>query len=196
MKKILFYILGAFAGMMILSSIITSCLNTNEKNACTTAMTEKQSQDSAKMSDTTSNWQYAERTDEMSDKTDYFATIVSSNFHELDFPYQGGSWGKLTVRKSQKYGLDVYFNISQGQLLCSDYHGTNYVTVRFDDKPTKKYYTAEPSDLSSDVLFLKNAKDFINNAKLAKTIKVQVPVYEAGNLVFKFNTNTPLQWEH
>lgn len=141
-------------------------------------------------------WSYDEYVDEMTDKKDYYASLKSDNSHEFDFPYEGGSYGKITIRKSHQYGLDVYFNVTKGQLLCNEYNGTNYVTVRFDNKPAKKYYTTSAADGSSDILFLGNVKDFIYNAKKAKEIKIQVPVYNEGNPVFEFTVDSLLVWNH
>lgn len=141
-------------------------------------------------------WEYDAQTDEMSDDSIFFASIISDNTEFFSAPYDGGTDSRITVRKHPKYGTDVIVAISQGQLLCSDYNGTDYVTVRFDDAPAKKYRTAEPADYSSDCLFIINKKDFIANAKKAKTIKVQMPVYEEGDVIFTFSTENSLKWEH
>ena len=96
----------------------------------------------------------------------------------------------------KKYGNDVILTLSKGQLLSNEYNGTNYVTVRFDDDAPQKYYTNTPADGSSNVLFLNNAKKFIKRAKTAKTIKIQVPVYQEGTPIFTFKVDVPLTWEY
>lgn len=141
-------------------------------------------------------WNETSEKDEMTDVMSYWSTLISDNTVYFDFPYEGGSELKITVRYMKKYGTDVIISISQGQMLCNEYNGTNYVTVRFDDTPAKKYYTNEPADGSPDNLFLNNPKDFINRAKTAKTIKIEVPFYQEGNHVFTFTVDEPLKWEH
>ena len=58
--------------------------------------------------------------------------------------------------------------------------------VRFDEAAPIKFSTNEPSDGSSDMLFLNNAKKFIKLAKQAKTIKIEAPFYQEGNRIFTF----------
>ena len=80
-------------------------------------------------------------------------------------------------------------------MLSSDYKGVK-VSVRFDDEQPVKYSTVEPITGANDMLFLNNAKDFINRAKKAKRIKVEVPFYEQGNRIFSYELAEPLKWEH
>lgn len=139
-------------------------------------------------------WNYSTETDEMNDSKSRFASLTSDNSIEFDFPYNGGSTMYLTVRYMKKYGTDVILKISSGQFLCNEYNGTNYVRVRFDDGAATKFNTLEPSDGSTDQLFLSNAKKFISLAKKAKIIKVEAPFYQEGNRVFTFSVDKPLEW--
>ena len=132
------------------------------------------------------SWNYFTDTDEMNDSKSRFASLVSDNTVNFDFPYQGGSSLSLIVRYMKKYGTDVYIKISSGQFICNEYQGTNNVRVRFDDAAPIKFSTNEPSDGSSDMLFLNNAKKFIKLAKQAKTIKIEAPFYQEGNRIFTF----------
>lgn len=139
-------------------------------------------------------WNYSTDTDEMNDSKSRFASLVSDNTVNFDFPYQGGSSLSLIVRYMKKYGTDVYIKISSGQFICNEYQGTNNVRVRFDDAAPIKFSTNEPSDGSSDMLFLNNAKKFIKLAKQAKTIKIEAPFYQEGNRIFTFTVDKPLEW--
>ena len=141
-------------------------------------------------------WQVIENIDEMTDSKNVWKSLVSENFAYFDFPYEGGSSLTVEVRYMKKYGNDVILTLSKGQLLSNEYNGTNYVTVRFDDDAPQKYYTNTPADGSSNVLFLNNAKKFIKRAKTAKTIKIQVPVYQEGTPIFTFKVDVPLTWEY
>lgn len=141
-------------------------------------------------------WQVEESIDEMTDTKNVWKSLVSENLAYFDFPYEGGSFLKINVRYMKKYGTDVYITLSSGQLLSNEYNGTNYVMVRFDDDAPQKFYTNETADGSSECLFLRNGKKFIKRAKTAKSIKIQVPVYQEGNPIFTFKVDVPLTWEY
>ena len=94
----------------------------------------------------------------------------------------------------KKYGYDVLITITQGQIDGRDYNGTNYITARFDEGTAKKYRFNEASDGSSNVVFLRNASDFIKRCKKAKDIKIDIPIYQAGRPVFSFHVDEPLVW--
>ena len=106
-------------------------------------------------------WNYSTDTDEMNESKSRFASLVSDNTVNFDFPYQGGSSLSLIVRYMKKYGTDVYIEISSGQFICNEYQGTNNVRVRFDDAAPINFSTNEPSDRRSDMLFLYTATKLI-----------------------------------
>lgn len=135
-------------------------------------------------------WKYSTKKDEMSDEKIYEASLRCNNIRYFDFPYHGGSRLFLYIRNHPRWGTDVYIWLSNGQLLDKN------IVVRFDNSSAETYYTNEPADYSSDTLFISDEKEFIEKAKKAKRIKIQVPIYNEGNVVFTFNTNTPLIWEH
>lgn len=139
-------------------------------------------------------WDYQTQVDEMNDSKSKFASLVSDNMVSFDFPYQGGSDLSITIRYTKKWGTDVYITISKGQFICNEYNGTNSVRVRFDDGKAMKFSTTEPSDGSSNMVFLSNPKKFINLAKKAKRILIEAPFYEEGNQVFTFTVDKPLEW--
>lgn len=55
------------------------------------------------------SWNYFTDTDEMNDSKSRFASLVSDNTVNFDFPYQGGSSLSLIVRYMKKYGTDVLY---------------------------------------------------------------------------------------
>lgn len=136
-------------------------------------------------------WIYQNQTDEMDGGTNKFAWLKSDNFINMDFPYHGDTYAWLTVRKTKKYGTDVYVKIDRGQFGGK---GTDYVRVRFDDAQPVKYKYNEADDGSNDIVFLRNVKDFIAKAKKAKRIKVEVPLWQEGNRVFDFSVDESLEW--
>lgn len=142
-----------------------------------------------------SEWIERTATDEMTDATTVWMTLTSDNYFDLAFPYNGGSRLKISVRYRKQDGNQVMLSINRGQLLSSNYNGGNKVVVRFDDDAAMTFSTTEPSDYSSDVLFLSNPRKFINRAKTAKLIKIQVPVFDNGQPIFIFEPAEPLKWE-
>ena len=144
---------------------------------------------------TPNRWQYEKFIEEMDDSETRTATITSDNSMNFDSPYQGGSYMTIVVRKTKKWGTDVFIRISDGQFVCSNYNGTNYVRVRFDEKAPIKFTTNEASDGSTDMLFLDNPHKFITFAKKAKRILIEAPFYEEGFCVFTFTTDKKLEWQ-
>lgn len=139
-------------------------------------------------------WEVSEEIDPMTEAKSVWKSITSKNGINQDFPYEGYTQAHITVRKSPKYGTDVYVQIDRGQINGNEYRGTNYVTVRFDKTKAKRYYFNEAASGSSDIVFLQGVNDFIRRAKEAKSIKVEVPVFEYGDAFFEFEVDEPLEW--
>lgn len=188
-------------GIILFLILIAKCGNseTDEDNTNTIPNTEFEDIDSitANISkEVKKTWKETISEDEMTDSKNIWKEVVSDNEIEFDFPYNGGSNLTITVRYMKKYGTNVLISLSKGQLLCNDYNGTNYINVRFDSNPPIKFTTSEPSDLDSNTLFISNPKRFIREAKKAKTIKIEVPVYEEGLPLFTFTLDEPLTWKY
>lgn len=139
-------------------------------------------------------WNIQTKIDEMTDTKNIWASISSDNYIEQDFPYEGKTHATITVRYMKKYGYDILLGIEKGQIIGHDINGTNYVTARFDNGTPKKYRFNDAADGSSDYVFLRNAKDFMEECKKAKEIKVDIPIYQAGKPVFIFHVDKPLEW--
>ena len=139
-------------------------------------------------------WSVSREVDPMTDKETVWKTLRSDNWISQDFPYEGITQARITVRKSPKYGTDVYVRIDRGQIHGNEYRGTNYVTVRFDKDKAKRYYFNESADGSPDIVFLQGVTDFIRRAKKAKSIKVEIPVWQYGDALFEFSVDKPLEW--
>ena len=139
-------------------------------------------------------WDFTISTDAMTDTKNIWAEIKSDNYIIQDFPYEGLTYAKLTVRYMKKYGYDVIVEITKGQINGSRYNGTNYITARFDEGNPKKYFFNEAADGSPEYVFLTNKQDFIKRCKQAKDIKIDIPVYQSGRPVFSFHVDEPLTW--
>ena len=139
-------------------------------------------------------WDFTISKDQMTDSNNIWANLESNNYISQDFPYDGYTYCTITIRYMKKYGYDVLIQISKGQINGREYYGTNYITARFDDNSSKKYYFNESADGDSKIVFLRNSSDFIKNCKKAKDIKIDLPLYKGGRPVFTFHVDEPLVW--
>jgi hypothetical protein len=78
--------------------------------------------------------------------------------------------------------------------LCRAYDGC-HATVRFDGEPAERVELVEPSDNSSDTVFVSEARPFIAKLKKAKKVIVELEIYEAGRPQFEFDV-AGLKWNH
>lgn len=139
-------------------------------------------------------WNYHSDVDEMDGSTSKGAIIISSNIVEFESPYDGGSKLAIIIHGSENVSV-VGIGIINGKFNFNEDDGINYVRVRFDND-TPILFLTEPSDDSSDLLFLKlsNTKEFIELAKKAKTIKIEAPFFGEDWRAFTFNAKKPLVW--
>lgn len=194
-------ILGGFVLMIILGNILGDDVQTSQdlKTASDTvavAATEDNVDNGNKNDKNLKTWQYQSSIDEMTDTKNVWASLVSDNYIEQEFPYEGDTYATIIIRYMKKYGTDVILKIDQGQIVGVDVNTSNYVTVRFDDAEPRKYYFNNAADLSTEQVFLRNAKDFVNRCKSAKVIKVDIPIYQFGRPVFTFHVDKPLEWSN
>lgn len=138
-------------------------------------------------------WSFSYDFDEMTDSKNIWASVKSDNCIRQNFPYQGDTYAKITVRYMKKYGYDVIVEITKGQIQYS-YARSNMMMIRFDSDEPKKYSFNASADHDPTCVFLNNVKDFIKRAKKARTIKIQIPIYQSGNPIFTFTVDEPLVW--
>lgn len=171
----------------------TSCINGNAfaSNVNETSSEEETSESVCP----TEKWVYEENIDEMNDTKTYHAHLVSENYVEQDLPYSKTN-ALIGIRHTKKYGNEVMLFIGSGQIHGSEYDNSNYVEVRFDNNPSKKYYFGESESGSYDIIFLHNAKDFISNCKKANNIKIKIPIFQEGRELFTFHSDNLLAWSH
>lgn len=139
-------------------------------------------------------WDFTIEKDELTDSKNIWASIISDNSVSQDFPYEGLTYAKITIRYMKKYGYDAIISVNKGQIHGNRFNGNNYITARFDDGTPKKYYFNEAADGSSDMVFISSKSDFIKKCKQAKSIKLDLPLYQAGRPVFSFQVDEPLTW--
>lgn len=132
---------------------------------------------------TNADWYYDNEEDGMSGKRIGYAAVRSDNTLSLDFPYQGAQHGKLAVRHHPKWGKSVIVSIEEGQILCSSYECP--VRIRFDDGQPVTYTGNEPSDNSTETVFLPYS--VAKKLQTAKRVKVEINLYQNGAQVLEFN---------
>lgn len=139
-------------------------------------------------------WQYQNSSDPLTGKPEAYATLVSDNQLSLDSPYRGRNYGKLTIRQSPRFGLNVYFEIEQGQLICGYSTDECAVRVAFDGKAPQRFGMVKPADSSSTILFFADERRFIKAALAATEIRLAAVVYQAGEPTLTFKAAPPLIW--
>ncbi len=138
------------------------------------------------------DWETNRWKEEMTGGEAVLATVGSENSLDFKFPYSGPNRGWLTVRKHPSYGTHVYLTINQGQILCSPFDCP--IRIRFDESKPIMFRGTEPADHDSTMVFVGNAKRFIQLASKAKTIFVQFNAYGNGAPVLEFQPMVPLAW--
>lgn len=131
-------------------------------------------------------WNYSDDVDPMTSAKIVFASIDSENTIELDFPYEGPQKGRLIFRRNGSK-LDAYFSIREGQLQCG--YSECQIDVRFDDGAPTKFRMLEAADNSTEILFFSDAKRLFERVEDAKTVRVQVVIYQAGVHTFEFDAS-------
>jgi len=136
-------------------------------------------------------WSYEEKTDKMTSKTNYYAAIDAIDKLDFPFPYDGGQTATLTIRNAGS-GNEAVLSISKGQFTNVTDGG---VQIKFDSAPPVKFTASEPSDGSSDVIFINGTNKLIKKIKASSKIIIQAEFYEAGTKTMEFNVSN-LKWEH
>lgn len=134
-----------------------------------------------------SNWNVSDDVDPMTDKVTHIACSTSKNEVHLNPPYSSVD-ARLCVRKSPKYGLDVFIALNgDGQILCRSYDGCT-VHVRYDSGQRQAISASGASDGSSNVVFLNGESRIVEQLKSAESFKVELEFYEAGDQMLEFDT--------
>ena len=133
-------------------------------------------------------WKYHVTNDELTSKPTYMAIAQSLNQVNFDFPYQGLQRGDLMLRTHPQYGKDLIVRVEKGQMLVASYNDTTIKAV-FDDSSPISYSAVGPSDHGTTSLFIRDYQGFVGRMLKAKKVKISVPFYQQGNVVFEFNVS-------
>ena len=163
--------------------------NTNEATPYTAA---EKAEMATKAEALKAGWDYRESKDPMTDGTTYFACVTSKDRVGLQPPYDPVT-ADLCIRQSPQHGLDVMVGLNgDGQMLCQSYRSCS-VKVRFGDGQQQTFSAIGAADNSSNMVFIENARRFVEAVKSAPVTRVQATFYEAGDQVMEFKT-ADLEW--
>lgn len=132
-------------------------------------------------------WVPADSIDDMTGKKELSVYASSENNVTLSWPY-GNIGAKLYIRNHPRYGKDVIFQADKGQISCRSYAPCR-VLVRFDERTPVTFAGANPSDGSTEVVFIRGFEKFTKELEKSKTLKIQVEFYHNGNQTFIFNVD-------
>jgi hypothetical protein len=186
--------------LSIASTLIIGCLpkgGEGSSGTSDTALTDSSAiiadtLSSAAVVDNSYNWNYSEDEDKMTSKKVYYAQVAAKDRLHFDFPYDGGSIANLNIRKKQS-GIDIYLTVSKGQF--NSRYEDNYVTLRFDNLPAKRYEFLESSSGDNDIVFLSNEASVINKLKKHNKLLIEAEFYQSGNHVMEFDISN-FKWNH
>jgi len=134
-------------------------------------------------------WTNSEFVDEITNDKVVLTCQTSSNKLDFAFPYEGGSIGKICIKKSKTDGLEIFLRITKGQILCSSYF-TCALQARFDDKPPIRLSGSGTESLRTDMMFLNPAARIANELRRSKVFKIGVTFFQSGTQVLEFDTST------
>lgn len=138
-----------------------------------------------------SEWEYEDDTDQVTGKRVSHAVLRSQNLQHLSFPYGGGTRGTLHIRRHPRWGLDVIFMTSNGQIQCQEYADCR-VYVRLDDKPPITLRGNPSGDNDPTVVFLNSS--LVDKIRKSSRAIVSVTMYQEGERTFEFRTKN-LHWK-
>lgn len=131
-------------------------------------------------------WKYNVTKDDLTSKTSYVATVQSVNHVSFSFPYEGIQRGTLMFRNHPRHGEDLILSVEKGQMLVRSYEDTA-VEVVFDEGSPIRYRVLGPADHSTTSLFIKDCQGFMERMLKSKKVKISVPFYQQGDIVFEFD---------
>lgn len=137
-------------------------------------------------------WRYSEGEDEMTGDKRYFAVTTSTNKINFEFPYDGGSTFKLTVRNMDNKN-EVLLSVDKGQFI-TNVMDNQHLRVKFDDGQPTEYSYNSPADGSSDLIFLSPSKKFIEKVKSSTKLMIEAPFFDQGRQVIYFDVED-LEWD-
>lgn len=180
--------IGVFS-LIILGQVLGS-LDKDKSSATQSAAAPTVAVPAAPPAPQVQRWEVSEYSDEMSGTTTKAYRLIAQESLNLEFPYQGRNMGHLYVRFPSKGKPDAFFELDKGNLVCG--YRDCAMKVKFDDEAPVSFSASKSTDNSSNVLFFDNPQRFIQKARTAKQIFVEVNFFQQGYQLVKFRPADPL----
>jgi len=136
-------------------------------------------------------WIYETQEDKINDSKIYFAHVDANELLDFKFPYDGGVTASILLRKWNNK-TEAMLTITKGQFMPNTMEN-HRIKVKFDNEKAESYLYTDPSDGSSTIAFISNAKKFISKLKNSKVVIVECEFFEEGTRTMEFKTDG-LKW--
>lgn len=100
----------------------------------------------------------------------------------------GVQHGRLVLRTEPKFGRDVIFSFSRGQLRCRS-HEDCEVLVRLHDGKPERFAGVGPADSRTDTLFVGNCERFLAKLRKSKIVRLSVNIHQEGAPALEFGAS-------
>jgi len=178
--------------LLIIAILVMACENSTSKRATKDDSTRLGTVERVEPDKSKSKWIYEESIDEMTSSKRYFASIISDNEANFNFPYSGGSSLTLVVRNYGN-GNELVVGISKGQFMLS-IMSNEVIRIKFDDDQPMTVSFNSSDNGSTQWIFPNNSQRLITRLKSAKKVMIEAPFYDSPRQVFHFNTEG-LVWD-
>jgi len=123
--------------------------------------------------------------DDMTGKVVRTVSVASENDIILKWPY-GTIGARVALRNHPRYGKNILFIADSGQIPCRSYSPCD-ILVRFDSEPPMRFSGANPSDGSSEAVFIQGYDRFTKSLMKAKKMRIELEFFQNGVQSFIFD---------
>lgn len=173
---------GTGCAVVILCAIGVTAIDKCSSGPSHTAASETRTidaSDTASIKPVGPEWAYSTDIDKINGKSSS-ACIQSEGEISQGFPYHD-TYARLCIVRNSKRGLVAYVELNtDGQILCASYDGCT-IPARFDEKPQSNFGGRSSADGTSNIVFLVPASRVLSSAIKAKTLVVQLRLYQNGD---------------
>lgn len=176
-------IVGGVIGVVVLLALVGMCSKASDPAPSASSLPYEP----APSAPVVQAWRYNTSTDPMTDKPTLIACVTSNDQVSLGAPYKATD-ADLCVRNSPRHGVDVFYRLNgSGQILCRSYDGCT-VKMRYDQAPAINVGATEPSDNSTETVFLSGPRKVATRLTSAGQTRIEVSFFQNGSQSLTFNT--------
>ena len=127
------------------------------------------------------NWIYEKITVDRDQKELYTATVRSSNTIQLLSPDSGVNHGLIMIKKIKGGYPEVLLAVDKGHFYTGE-----HIRVKIDGGNADWILVDKPIDRRTDLLFIHEPENFINQIKNAKELNIAAQFSQNGEKIFDF----------